>query len=114
MTRHLYYLQLKDNVLNYHHDCQEEKCFQIAGYALQADFGNYITATEMQEYFDPREYFPSWVGCCSCSVCKYMKHSDLQTVTWRWYYKLSFRLLGLLLPRTRQLQVSLTHTGVLP
>ncbi|KAL4237397.1 FERM domain-containing protein 6 [Mactra antiquata] len=61
VTRHLYYLQLKDNVLNYHHGCLEEKCFQIAGYALQADYGNYTEASETDDYFDPREYFPAWM-----------------------------------------------------
>lgn len=61
VTRHLYYLQLKDNVLNYHHGCLEEKCFLVAAYALQADFGDYHTAAATGEYFDPREYFPAWM-----------------------------------------------------
>ena len=63
MTRHLYYLQLKDNVLNYRHGCLEEKCFLVAAYALQADYGNYQSmATGTEQYFDPREYFPAWVS----------------------------------------------------
>ena len=61
-TRHLYYLQLKDNVLNYRHGCLEEKCFLVAAYALQADYGDYRTASITGEYFDPREYFPAWVS----------------------------------------------------
>ncbi|WAR18754.1 FRMD1-like protein [Mya arenaria] len=61
VTRHLYYLQLKDNVLSYHQGCQGERFFQIAAYALQADFGNYTAAADMHEYFDPREYFPAWI-----------------------------------------------------
>ncbi|KAJ8308356.1 hypothetical protein KUTeg_013230 [Tegillarca granosa] len=60
VTRHLYYLQLKENVLNYGHLCSEEKSFQIASYALQADFGNYNPSKHGQGYFDPREYFPAW------------------------------------------------------
>jgi len=61
VTRHLYYLQLKDNVHNYGHVCTEEKCFQLASYALQADNGNYIQSRHGVQYFDPREYFPAWV-----------------------------------------------------
>ena len=61
VTRHLYYLQLKENVLNYNHVCQEEKCFQIVSYALQADYGNYNPHSHGEGYFDPREYFPAWV-----------------------------------------------------
>ncbi|KAH3847905.1 protein expanded-like [Dreissena polymorpha] len=61
VTRHLYYLQLKDNVLKFKQGCPEDRCFQVAGYALQADFGNFAAASKMQEYFDPREYFPAWM-----------------------------------------------------
>ena len=68
VTRHLYYLQLKDNVLNYHHGGLEEKCFQIAGYALQADYGNHQSAQDIEGYFDPREYFPAWVCCVYCDM----------------------------------------------
>jgi hypothetical protein len=49
-------------VLNYNHGSLEEKCFQIAGYALQADFGNYQSSVVQDNYFDPREYFPAWVS----------------------------------------------------
>ena len=63
VTRHLYYLQLKDNLLNYRHGCLEEKCFLVAAYALQADYGNYQSmAAGTGQYFDPREYFPAWVS----------------------------------------------------
>merc|ERR1711971_1479978 len=61
VTRHLYYLQLKENVLNYNHVCSEEKCFQMVSYALQADLGNYNPARHGDVYFDPREYFPAWM-----------------------------------------------------
>lgn len=62
VTRHLYYLQLKENILHYDHVCTEEKCFQIASFALQADFGNYYPEKYGDDYFDPREYFPAWVN----------------------------------------------------
>ncbi|KAH9492923.1 FERM domain-containing protein 6 [Bulinus truncatus] len=61
VTRHQYYLQLKENVLQYNHLYNEEKCFQLAGYALQADFGNYIAEKHGNGYFDPAVYFPLWM-----------------------------------------------------
>ncbi|KAK7104751.1 uncharacterized protein [Littorina saxatilis] len=61
VTRHLYYLQLKENVLKYNHLYNEEKCFQIVGFALQADYGNYIADKHIAGYFDPRQYFPAWI-----------------------------------------------------
>lgn len=61
VTRHLYYLQLKENLLHYNHVCSEGKCFQMVSYALQADFGNYSSEKHAESYFDPREYFPAWV-----------------------------------------------------
>uniref|UniRef100_A0A2C9KW49 FERM domain-containing protein n=1 Tax=Biomphalaria glabrata TaxID=6526 RepID=A0A2C9KW49_BIOGL len=61
VTRHQYYLQLKDNVLQYNHLYNEEKCFQLAGYALQADFGNYIQEKHGTGYLDPALYFPKWM-----------------------------------------------------
>ncbi|KAK3600905.1 hypothetical protein CHS0354_013282 [Potamilus streckersoni] len=60
-TRHLYFLQLKENVLNYGHVCTEEKCFQFAALALQADIGSYSSVPSEGRYFDPREYFPAWI-----------------------------------------------------
>lgn len=61
VTRHLYYLQLKENLLHYNHVCSEGKCFQMVSYALQADLGNYSSEKHAEGYFDPREYFPAWV-----------------------------------------------------
>ncbi|XP_063426445.1 uncharacterized protein LOC134710159 [Mytilus trossulus] len=61
VTRHLYFLQLKDNIHNYGHVSTEEKCFQLVSYALQADSGNYIKSKHSGQYFDPREYFPAWI-----------------------------------------------------
>ncbi|CAL1526866.1 unnamed protein product [Lymnaea stagnalis] len=61
VTRHEYYLQLKDNVLQYNHLYNEDKCFQLAGYALQADYGNYLPEKHGKGYFDPTLYFPFWM-----------------------------------------------------
>ncbi|CAI9722094.1 domain-containing 6 [Octopus vulgaris] len=62
VTRHLYYLQLKENVLKYRHFCSKERCFQLAAFALQADFGNYYPEKHKSgDYFDPRKYFPAWM-----------------------------------------------------
>jgi hypothetical protein len=67
VTRHQYYLQLKDNVLQYNHVYSEEKCFQQAAYALQADFGNFVLEKHNSGYFNPALYFPHWV--CRYSYC---------------------------------------------
>ncbi|XP_033626932.1 FERM domain-containing protein 1-like [Asterias rubens] len=61
LTRHHYYLQLKQNVLSAPVLCREEACFVLASYALQADLGNYAEDTHRGQYFDPRKYFPDWV-----------------------------------------------------
>ncbi|XP_046351374.1 uncharacterized protein LOC124131899 [Haliotis rufescens] len=61
VTRHLYFLQLKENFLKYVHLFSEEKCFELVGYALQADYGNYIPDKHQDGYFDPRKYFPAWI-----------------------------------------------------
>ncbi|XP_050404239.1 uncharacterized protein LOC126820377 [Patella vulgata] len=61
VTRHLYYLQLKENVLNYNNLNSEEKCFQMVGHALQADYGTLTPERHTDNYFDPKQYFPSWI-----------------------------------------------------
>jgi len=61
-TRLQYYLQLRDNLLHYNQSVSEEKCFLLAGLALQADFGNYNQDQHVGAYFDPREFFPAWVS----------------------------------------------------
>jgi len=61
-TRLQYYLQLRDNLLNYSQSVSEEKCFLLAGLALQADFGNFDQQRHIGAYFDPREFFPAWVS----------------------------------------------------
>lgn len=64
-ARHLYYSDLRERVL--HSECrqQEEVYFQLAGYALQADLGDHPLQREGMEvnpYFEPKDYFPPWVG----------------------------------------------------
>ncbi|OWF53755.1 uncharacterized protein LOC110445987 [Mizuhopecten yessoensis] len=85
VTRHLYYLQLRENILHYDHVCTEEKCFQIASFALQADFGNYYPDRHGEEYFDPREYFPAWMiqqrGSPYIQTNTPLIHQDLQNLT---------------------------------
>ncbi|GFN94468.1 Ferm domain containing 6 [Plakobranchus ocellatus] len=61
VTRHQYYLQLKENVVLYNHLYNEEKCLQLAAYALQADHGNFIEEKHGCGYFNPTLYFPYWV-----------------------------------------------------
>lgn len=43
---------------------QEEVYFQLAGYAMQADLGDHPADddTELKPYFEPKQYFPPWVG----------------------------------------------------
>ncbi|XP_071496018.1 uncharacterized protein [Diadema antillarum] len=61
VTRHHYYLQLKQNVLQAPVQCREEACFVLASYALQADLGNYSEEEHSGRYFEPADYFPEWV-----------------------------------------------------
>ncbi|RUS84496.1 hypothetical protein EGW08_007735 [Elysia chlorotica] len=61
VTRHQYYLQLKENVVLFNHLYNEEKCLQLAAYALQADFGNFIPEKHESGYFNPALYFPYWM-----------------------------------------------------
>lgn len=64
-ARHLYYSDLRERVLRSECRQQEEVYFQLAGYALQADLGDHQQTradTEVTPYFEPKEYFPPWVG----------------------------------------------------
>lgn len=85
VTRHLYYLQLKENVLKYNHLYNEEKCFQLVSYALQADYGNYIPEKHSTGYFDPRQYFPAWIlkkrGATYLQDNCPLVHRDLHNIT---------------------------------
>ncbi|XP_054154392.1 moesin/ezrin/radixin homolog 1-like [Oppia nitens] len=57
----LYYLQLRENVVNYGQALCEERAFMLASYALQADFGNFNPELHVGQYFNPQLYFASWV-----------------------------------------------------
>ncbi|XP_076442408.1 uncharacterized protein LOC143281214 [Babylonia areolata] len=85
VTRHLYYLQLKENVLNYNHLYNEEKCFSIVAFALQADYGNFIPDKHTAGYFDPRLYFPAWMlekrGVDYLSANCPLVHQDMHNIT---------------------------------
>lgn len=64
-SRHLYYSDLRERVLRSECRQQEEVYFQLAGYALQASLGDHHLPREGMEvtpYFEPKEYFPPWVG----------------------------------------------------
>lgn len=64
-ARHLYYSDLRERVLRSECRQQEEVYFQLAGYALQADLGDHPVSEQgmkVAPYFEPKEYFPPWVG----------------------------------------------------
>lgn len=62
-ARYLYYSDLRERVLRSECRQQEEVYFQLAGYALQADLGDHPPPMEeTTPYFEPKEYFPPWVG----------------------------------------------------
>ncbi|XP_076019088.1 FERM domain-containing protein 6 [Genypterus blacodes] len=63
-ARNLYYSDLRERVLRSECRLQEEVYFQLAGYALQAEFGDHPPPredTELTSYFEPKEYFPPWI-----------------------------------------------------
>jgi FERM domain-containing protein 6 len=64
VTRHLYYLQLRDNLLEFRHLLSDETYFLLAAYALQADLGSF-NSLNTDSYFEPKDYFPSRVSCLS-------------------------------------------------
>ena len=60
-TRHLYYLQLRQNYLTMNHNISEENYFVLASLAIVADFGSYDPLKHVGQYFDINLYFPYWV-----------------------------------------------------
>ncbi|XP_037073424.1 protein expanded-like [Pollicipes pollicipes] len=60
VTRHHYYLQLRENVLAHGQACSRELCLLLAGWALQADLGDRPLHAGTQ-YFRPADYFPDWL-----------------------------------------------------
>lgn len=64
-ARHLYYSDLRERVLRSECRQQEEVYFQLAGYAMQADLGDQPLIKDnmvVTPYFEPKQYFPPWVG----------------------------------------------------
>lgn len=61
MTRHNYYLQLRDNAISrgqVSFCSSDELLLLLAGYALQADFGDYNESEHKSNYFQMDKYFP--------------------------------------------------------
>ncbi|KAG8449226.1 hypothetical protein GDO86_016046 [Hymenochirus boettgeri] len=60
-ARYYYYCHLRKQLL--HSKCiqKEEAYFLLAGFALQADLGNFKRNKHYGKYFEPEAYFPSWV-----------------------------------------------------
>lgn len=61
ISRHNYYLQLRDNVLSRGQVAfcsSDELLFLLAGYALQADYGDYNESEHSTSYFQLGKYFP--------------------------------------------------------
>ncbi|KAK3849083.1 hypothetical protein Pcinc_044148, partial [Petrolisthes cinctipes] len=63
LSRLHYYLQLRENVLQYNQPINEEAAFLLASYALQADLGDYCEDRHHGQYFDYNLYFPQWWFC---------------------------------------------------
>ena len=57
----MYYYQLKENFLNINHSISQERYFELAALALQADYGNFNHEIHKGSYFDIDKYFPKWV-----------------------------------------------------
>uniref|UniRef100_A0A3Q3Q448 FERM domain-containing protein n=1 Tax=Monopterus albus TaxID=43700 RepID=A0A3Q3Q448_MONAL len=63
-ARYLYYSDVRERVLRSECRQQEEVYFQLAAYALQADFGDHPLPREdieIKPYFQPKDYFPPWI-----------------------------------------------------
>lgn len=61
-TRHLYYLQLRKDVLEGGIFVHEETAMLLASYALQAEVGDYNQSVHGSDYFVPEHYLPQRVG----------------------------------------------------
>lgn len=62
-TRHLYYLQLRKDVLEGGIYVHEETSMLLASYALQAEVGDYNQTLHGSDYFVPEHYLPQRVSC---------------------------------------------------
>lgn len=56
-TRHLLYLQLRRDILEEGLKCDNDQASQLAGLALQAEYGNYDKQVLGMSYFNPEYYF---------------------------------------------------------
>lgn len=61
-TRHLYYLQLRKDVLEGGIYVHEETAMLLASYALQAEVGDYNQNVHGSDYFVPEHYLPQRVN----------------------------------------------------
>ena len=60
-----YYLQLRENLRLIWSDSDsvhQERCWDVATLAIQADFGDFNPAKHRGAYFRPELYFPLWVS----------------------------------------------------
>lgn len=57
-TRHLYYLQLRHDVLEERCHVADDEALSLAGVALQAEYGDYDTHHFPRAYFQPDHYIP--------------------------------------------------------
>ncbi|XP_076816340.1 tyrosine-protein phosphatase non-receptor type 14-like isoform X1 [Clavelina lepadiformis] len=58
ITRYLFYLQLKNNVINGFLQCNNEEVVELASYVLQAEFGDHDPGTHIVGYFRDYILFP--------------------------------------------------------
>ena len=63
-TRHLFYLQLRREILCGYISCQEEVAISLASLALQAEFGDYVEQFHGRCYFEAEHYLPGKVKIC--------------------------------------------------
>lgn len=93
-ARHLYYSDLRERVLRSECRQQEEVYFQLAGYAMQADLGDLPLTredTEAAPYFEPKKYFPPWVGKSrSQQNLRYAPIFSFRTFIYFMFYVLAF------------------------
>lgn len=58
LTIHLYYLQLRQFLLNGYLQCQDDSLIHSTSYALQAEYGDFLPEYEGVEYFKKEFYIP--------------------------------------------------------
>ena len=67
-TVHLYYLQLRQDILQNVTHCPDNTCVKLAGLALQGEYGPYRAEYHRFEYFKPEHYLPGRVSSYFISV----------------------------------------------